>query len=325
MGLERRTDYFVGHFEAMASHCEVLIDTRDKNLAQEITHLAAAEVSRIEQKYSRYRDDNILHRINQGTAVQVDEETARLLDYAQQLYHLSEGKFDVTSGVLRRAWRFDGSDNIPSVARIDALLPLVGWEKIQRHHSQIQLTAGMEIDFGGIGKEYAADRAALAVSALIAGQSDAHARSTSALINLGGDLAVTGPRKNGNGWQVGVDSGAPVNSGAPINNSGAPLIPTQTADFSLKQGGVATSGDANRYLEKSGVRYGHVLDPRTGWPVKGAPAAVTVVAASCTDAGMLSTMALLHGPAAEDFLRKQEVPYWCQWHKDAMNRAATSD
>ncbi len=298
--LERRTDYFVGHFEAMASNCEVLIDTEDENLAQEITRLAATEVCRIEHKYSRYRDDNILHEINQGAVTRVDEETARLLDYAQQLYQLSEGQFDVTSGVLRQAWHFDGSDKIPTAAQINTLLPLVGWEKVQWHNSQIHLGKGMEIDFGGIGKEYAADCAALIANTFISGQPDAHVHNTSVLINLGGDLAVTGPRKNGNGWQVGI-------------NSGAPAISPHAADFLLEQGGVATSGDANRYLEKDGMRYGHVLNPRTGWPVEGAPAAVTVVAASCTDAGMLSTMALLYGPAAEDFLRKQKVPCWCQW------------
>lgn len=298
--LERRADYFVGHFSAMASDCEVLVDTDDKNLAEEVTQCAALEVTRIEQKYSRYRDDNLLHHINLGKMVTVDEETARLLDYAQQLYQLSEGQFDVTSGVLRRAWHFDGSDNIPSSSDIDALLPLVGWEKVRWHNPQIQLAAGMEIDFGGIGKEYAADRAALSVSTLLNAQSNSGARNTSTLINLGGDLAITGPRKNDEGWQVGVDTDKSIS-------------PVKAAGFSLKQGGVATSGEANRYLEKDGVRYSHVLDPRTGWPITGAPSSVTVVANSCTDAGMLSTMALLHGPAAEAFLNEQDIPYWCQW------------
>jgi thiamine biosynthesis lipoprotein len=295
--LEHKGDYFVGHFTAMASNCEVLIDAANESLVQEITRLAAAEVTRIEQKYSRYRDDNLLHRINCGEAVDVDEETARLLDYAQQLYQLSDGLFDITSGVLRRAWRFDGSDNIPSSPQVDALLPLVGWQKVQWQNPHIQLAPGMEIDLGGIGKEYAADRAALVVSHFISEQPTIEARNASALINLGGDLAVTGPRKNGDGWQVGV-------------NADASATAQQPADFSLKHGGVATSGDANRYLLKDGVRYSHVLDPRTGWPVKDAPATVTVVAASCTDAGMLSTIALLHGPTAEAFLQEQNVPYW---------------
>lgn len=125
-GLERKKDYFVGHFEAMASNCEVLIDTDNKNLVQEISNIISTEVIRIEQKYSRYRNDNILHQINSGGTVTVDTETARLLDYAQQLYQLSDGQFDVTSGVLRRAWKFDGSDNIPTAAQVNHLLPLVG-------------------------------------------------------------------------------------------------------------------------------------------------------------------------------------------------------
>lgn len=298
--LERRANYFVGHFKAMASDCEVLIDTDKKNLAQEITDIVSTEVIRIEQKYSRYRDDNLLHKINHGEAVDVDDETARLLDYAQQLYQLSDGLFDVTSGVLRRAWHFDGSDNIPSPAQVESLLPLVGWKKVQWCNPRIQLAPDMEIDFGGIGKEYAADRATQAVSDFLAEQSNNEDCSTSALINLGGDLAMTGPRRNGDGWQVGINAGAVKSATVP-------------ADFSLTQGGVATSGNANRYLQKNGVRYSHVLDPRNGWPIKGAPAAVTVVAASCTDAGMLSTMALLQGAAAEEFLREQDVTYWCQW------------
>ena len=298
--LERRADYFVGHFAAMASNCEVLIDTNSENLAQEITQLAAAEVTRIEQKYSRYRDDNILHQINSGVTTEVDAETARLLNYAQQLYQLSDGLFDITSGVLRRVWHFDGSDNIPSSTDVKALLPFIGWNKVRWDNPRIQLPPKMEIDFGGIGKEYAADRATQLVATFITQQSTDKSRSTSVLVNLGGDLAITGPRKNAEGWQVGVAADAQHS-------------PTKAADFALKKGGVATSGDANRYLEKNGIRYSHVLDPRTGWPVTGAPRAVTVAAATCTDAGMLSTLALLHGSGAENFLQAQDAPYWCQW------------
>jgi thiamine biosynthesis lipoprotein len=203
-GLERKADYFVGHFEAMASCCDVLIDTRSEVLAQSIAQIAATEVTRIEKKYSRYRDDSILHRINSGATVEVDEETARLLDYAQQLYQLSEGLFDITSGVLRRVWTFDGSDNIPSSEEVEALLPLIGWHKVQWDAPIIQLPAAMEIDLGGIGKEYAADRAAQCVTAFTAEQTSKTDQSTSVLINLGGDLAVTGPRRNGDGWRVGV-------------------------------------------------------------------------------------------------------------------------
>lgn len=303
--LERRGDYFVGHFDAMASHCEVLIDTESEPLAQAITQRAATEVTRIEQKYSRYRDDNIVHQINHGTVVDVDEETARLLDYAQQLYQLSDGLFDISSGVLRRVWRFDGSDNLPSPDEIERLLPFIGWDKIEWAPPRIQLLEGMEIDLGGIGKEYAADRAAQMVAAFITEQSTKDDRSTSVLINLGGDLTTTGPRRNGDGWHVGIETGA--------QNTVAEQSANKESDFILQKGGVATSGDANRFLEKDGRRYSHVLNPYTGWPVTGGPHAITVAAATCTDAGMLSTLALLQGAGAEAFLKEQAVPYWCQW------------
>lgn len=290
----------MGRFEAMASHCEVLVDTRSESLAREITRLAADEVTRIEHKYSRYRDDNILHHINSGAPTRVDAETARLLDYAQQLYQLSDGLFDISSGVLRRVWRFDGSDRLPAAAEIVALLPLVGWDKVTWQAPLIRLAPGMEIDFGGIGKEYAADRVAQLVAASSPQHNTQPGHNPSVLVNLGGDLAVTGPRHDGAGWRVGIETGA----------TGANA---KAADFSLQQGGVATSGDAKRYLQKDGRRYSHVLDPRSGWPVSGAPHAVTVAAATCTDAGMLSTLALLQGAGAEAFLREQDVPYWCQW------------
>jgi thiamine biosynthesis lipoprotein len=298
----RQPNGFVCHFKAMGSPCEILIDGDDEGLAQQIADIAATETTRIEHKFSRYRDDNIIYQVNNahGETVTVDEETARLLDYAAQLYTLSEGSFDITSGVLRRAWTFDGSDQVPTQAQVTALLPLVGWSKVSWHKPQIRLPEGMEIDLGGIGKEYAADRVVMLIQQFI---EERHA-DAAVLVNLGGDIAVSGPRRDGEGWQIGIDSG-----------KGTPQASTDTARannvFALKQGGVATSGDARRYLEKNGVRYSHVLDPHTGWPVTGAPTSVTVVANTCTDAGMLSTFALLHGAQAEEFLRAQNLPFWC--------------
>jgi thiamine biosynthesis lipoprotein len=122
------------------------------------------------------------------------------------------------------------------------------------------------------------------------------------LVNFGGDLAVSGPRADGSAWQVGIDL-----------TDGADHRPQAPAGvLALRAGGLATSGDARRYLLKDGVRYGHVLDPRTGWPVVGAPQAVTVAAPSCTEAGLLSTLALLQGPEAESWLAEQGMPHWVQ-------------
>jgi thiamine biosynthesis lipoprotein len=272
----------------MASPCEVHVAAGERELAERILALAAGEAARIEAKFSRYRRGNVVHAINtaQGRTVRVDDETARLLDYAAQLYDLSDGKFDVTSGVLRRAWRFDGSDRVPSREAVEALLPIVGWDKVHWSAPDITLPDGMEIDLGGIGKEYAVDRAAALVRPL----------SSQCLLNFGGDLRALGPHTDGKPWRVGVES----------------LADSATAarHIELTVGALATSGDARRYLSKDGVRYGHILDPTTGWPVAGAPRSVTVAAATCTQAGMLATLALLQGPDAETFLEAQGVQFW---------------
>lgn len=299
--LQHTGDYWTGSFQAMASLCELLMDIEagGKMMAGELLSLAHDEAVRIEAKFSRYLDGNIIHRINHsgGEPVEVDEETANLLDYADQCYRLSDGMFDITSGVLRSVWRFDGSDNIPTREQVTALLSNIGWNKVGWDRPVITLQPGMEIDLGGIGKEYAVDKAA--------GILMQH-HSASVLVNFGGDIRVTGPRNDGRGWIIGIErcvrrgSLQHVNTGGDIHN------------FELTRGGVATSGDARRYLLKDGIRYCHILDPRSGWPVRNAPASVTVVAGTCTDAGILSTLAMLHGEEAESFLQEQGVDFWCE-------------
>jgi thiamine biosynthesis lipoprotein len=286
--LEQKESNWYGFFKAMASPCEVIIETPNKEEAELVVNTIAAEAWRIEEKFSRYRDDNITYKINhaEGDIIEVDDETARLLDFANQLYQISEGLFDVTSGVLRKAWHFDQSDNIPDQQQIDRLLPIIGWDKVNWTKPKLELAANMEIDLGGIGKEYAVDRCAQLAHEI----SDA-----SILINFGGDLTITQPRKDGNAWTIGrlaSDATAPVGV------------------IKLNRGALATSGDAHRYLEKDGKRYCHVLNPKTGWPVEDPPHTVSVAAPTCVEAGMLSTLALLQGSKAEEFLKAQEVPFW---------------
>lgn len=279
-----------GRFTAMASPCEVLVLGSSEQEAAAVAAAAAAEVRRIERHWSRYRDDNIVARINaaQGVPVEVDDETAAFLDYAALLFELSQGRFDVTSGVLRRVWHFDGSDRVPDDAAIAEVLPLVGWPRVQWQRPLLQLPAGMEIDFGGIGKEYAVDKA----------MQMARTMTTSpVLINCGGDLAVSGPRSDGSPWQIGIH--APGLQPPPM--------------VLLHSGAIATSGDAHRFLLKDGVRYAHVLDPKSGQAVHGGPRAVSVRASSCTEAGVLSTLALLHADQAEAFLQRRQADAKVWW------------
>ncbi|HET7225461.1 MAG TPA: FAD:protein FMN transferase [Candidatus Eisenbacteria bacterium] len=280
---------FAGRFTAMAGPCEVLVDSDDADEARAALDAAAAEAWRIERKFSRYRDDNVVHAIHHagGAPVAVDDETAHLLDYAATLHTLSDGRFDITSGVLRRVWTFDGGSRVPDEAAVRAVLAWVGWQRVTWRDHTLTLPAGMEIDFGGIGKEYAVDRAALEVAARV---------SHAFLVNFGGDLWASGPQRGGRPWAVGIDD------------------PDRTGDavlerVELERGGLATSGDARRFVMWRGRRLGHILDPRTGWPVEGAPRSVTVLAPTCLEAGTLATLAVLHGPGAAEFLREQGVEF----------------
>jgi len=286
--LTKEQDIWRGSFEAMASPCEVLMEVKSKQKAKKILQIVAHEAKRIEQKFSRYRNDNIIFSINNsaGKTFSVDEETARLIDFSDNLFQLSDGLFDITSGVLRKAWKFDTSDNLPETKTIKKLLSSIGWQKVIWKDQHLTLQAGMEIDLGGVGKEYAVDRCVILVRELT---------TQSVLINFGGDLATTCPRRNNAFWSVGRLITGKEHS---------------IALFQLRKGAIATSGDAHRYLMKEGIRYSHVLNPKTGWPVKGAPHTVSITAPTCIEAGMLSTLAMLQGEQAKQFLDLQEVDYW---------------
>ncbi len=293
--LNKNDDGYGISFNAMASPCEVIIQSSDKQLAIKLGNIIADEVWRIEDKYSRYDKDSICSLINTraGQSVPIDQETYLLLNFAEQCYQLSDGSFDISSGVLRKAWLFDGSDNLPSKVKVSAALKFVGWRKINFDQQQITLAKNMEIDFGGIGKEYAVDRAIILAKQLT---------NKPVLVNLGGDLAVTCSRLNNKNWQVAIehpDVDSTVNHSKP-----ADMI------ISLKQGALATSGDARRFLMKNGKRYGHILNAKSGWPIDNAPRSITVVAPQCIQAGILATLALLQGLDAEQFLTEQEIKFW---------------
>lgn len=288
--LQSEDGYWKGTFHAMASPCEALIETDDRGHAKHLLQVASEEAWRIERKLSRYRGDNIINDINNsdGKPVPVDDETARLLDFARQCHEISGGLFDITSGALRKVWKFDGSDRIPTIEQVDKVLPLVGWEKINWERPYITLPKGMEIDLGGIGKEYAVDRTLTLMREI---------SEAAILVNFGGDVATGGIRKKIEPWRVGIED--------PEKKDSAKKI------LEISSGALATSGSAYRFLMKNGKRYTHILDPRTGWPVTDAPRSVTVADDTCTNSGIIATLALLQGAGAEEFLKEQDVRYWC--------------
>ena len=274
----------------MASPCELLTEVDDELTARKLLDVVAAEAARIESKFSRYASGNIVDRINRskGEPIEVDDETGHLLDFADHIFRLSDGAFDITSGVLRKAWTFDGGSQVPERRDVEQLLEWVGWNKVQWNSPALLLQPGMQIDFGGIGKEYAVDRAAQLAASLT---------DASCLVNFGGDLAVTRPRRAGEHWSVGVE--------ATQGDSRASNL------IRLHQGALATSGDTKRFVSKDGIRYSHILNARTGWAVTGGEKSITVAADTCTEAGMLATMAMLQGDRAKSFLGELGVQYWC--------------
>jgi thiamine biosynthesis lipoprotein len=275
-------------FRAMAGEHEIKLAADDLDQARQAAAAAIADVLRIEAKYSRYRDDSVTSRINRaagGEPVPIDDETAALLRYAEQCHAQSGGLFDITSGVLRRVWDFRRDPPVlPGRDEIAAAVALVAWREVEWTSASIRLPRpGMEIDFGGIGKEYAADR----VATICLEHGLRHG-----LVNLGGDIRAIGPQADGTPWRVGIRH--PRVEGAAV------------AGFDLATGALATSGDYERYFEIGGRRYCHILNPLTGRPV-GTWQSISVVSPLCVVAGSCATIAMLLEEAGPDFLVAQGV------------------
>jgi len=273
----------VHEFSAMGSQCVIRIDAMAQPEAGKVSGLAEAEVRRIEARYSRFRDDSDLARINRvaqaGGSVVVDDETAALIGYAFSCFARSDGAFDITSGLLRAVWDFS-RPSLPDPQAVASLLPRIGLDKVVLSGSRLTFTrTGMELDLGGLGKEYAADRAAELCLALGARHG---------FVNLGGDIRVIGPKPDGSGWRVGIRD--------PVRPDG------EVAGFVLSGGALATSGSYERFIDIGGRRFCHLLDPRTGCPVRGLWSA-SVVAERCLPAGSLATTAMLKGEAGEAWLQ----------------------
>jgi thiamine biosynthesis lipoprotein len=277
-------------FQAMGTRCETQLYAKTAAEAARAATAVQADVERLEALYSRYRDTSFLSRINRiaagGGSIEVDAETAHLLDYAATCHAESGGLFDITSGVLRRAWNFKGA-SLPQPEAIHVLMRHVGWNKLRWHspHTLEFPEPGLELDFGGIVKEYAADRAATLCREHGAGH---------ALINLGGDIRVVGPHPDGSPWRIA------------IRDPRAPDGVLQTLE--LFSGALASSGDYERCIVINGVRYGHILNPLTGWPVRHM-AAVSVAADFCVVAGSAATIGMLLEEQGAQWLQQLALPH----------------
>ena len=257
----------------MGCPCALHLEADTETAAQAALAAARAECDRLDRKYSHYRDDSLIARIaaRPNERIEVDEETANLLDFAAALHAQSEGLFDITAGSLTRLWDAQRGC-VPTPDEIAQALHVTGWQHVGWARPILQLQRqGMRIDLGGLVKEYAADRCA---------QLCREAGVASGVVDLGGDLALIGPHRDGASWVVGIK---------------APRAPGRaSASIELVRGGLATSGDYERALIIDGRRYSHIVDPRSGVPVRSF-ASVSVVADSCLIAGAAATLAMLLG------------------------------
>lgn len=265
-------------FQAMGTHCEITFHTTNRSAADHFIQSAVRWVAEFEAKYSRFIPDSLIGRINQAAGdhwVEIDPETDLLFALCQDMYFLTRRAFDPTALPLIQLWNWKAQPPaIPTEAAIRAALDCVGWNKLQRKPNAVFLPKkGMAIDLGGIGKEFAVDRVVQ-----IAEQSGlAHV-----LVNFGQDVFAKGAAPGLPAWHVGLED--PKNPGK------------CWAGVAASNVAVATSGDYLRKFEIQGRRYGHILDPRSGYPVDNGCCSVSVIAPSCTVAGVLSTSAFILGP-----------------------------
>jgi thiamine biosynthesis lipoprotein len=259
--------------------------------AANVYNLVLNELERLNQAYSNYSDTSYIAKINRTAGdkkgIVVDEETAGLLDYAQQCYEMSDGLFDITSGILHKIWDFEAViPRLPSQKEINQTLKMVGWEKVQWKRPHLVLPIeGMVLDFGGIVKEYAVD----AIVKLCHEQGIYHG-----IIELGGDLAAMGPHFDGRPWNIGVTHPRATDQSIMI------------VDF--EHGAIASSGDSERYIKIDDKIYPHILNPKTGYPVQGV-SSVSVMNQHCLIAGSLTTIGFLKGTQGREWLLDLQVPF----------------
>jgi len=270
----------------MGCPCEIRLTSSDPEVHSE---QCLAEIRRFEARYSRYSENSLVSEINRNAGQKptpVDDETDRILDYADVCFQLSAGRFDITSGVLRQVWQTN-MQCLPDADEIAKVTELIGWQKVERKPGEILLPHnGMQIDLGGVVKEYVADAVVQLARKL---------GVSSGIVNLGGDIAVIGPQPGGAAWDVGIAD--PDDSASAI------------ATIQMSQGAITTSGGYERYIEIDNRKYSHLLDPTTGWPVENL-LGVSVIADQAVVAGSLSTIALLM-PEDEAlvFLAESGAPY----------------
>ena len=267
----------------MGTFAEVSVYSDDEKIASKAIDASLDEMERMDRIMSNYKDDSELSQVNKNAAkspVPCSRELLEVLEHSQHYSDLSDGAFDVTVSPVIAAWGFfTGKGRVPSDKELAKLLPAVSYRNIVINKGDNPEKPGgilfkhpqTKIDLGAIGKGYAVDKALEVISKYAV---------NNACINLGGNIYVLGAPVGKNAWKVGVQH---------------PRNKVEILGYlELKDESTATSGDYERFFEIKGKRYSHIVDPRTGMPVKDT-ISVTIVAPTGTAVDALSTSVFVMG------------------------------
>jgi len=236
-------------------------------------------LSVVDNSMSTYKSHSELSRFNRlpvGQPMQISPEFARVLQISRDIWQRSGGAFDPTIGPLVDLWGFGPtpSDNTaPSAQQVSAALENTGFQHIVLVDQQLSKNYPVELDLSAVAKGYAVDLVADLLEMLAL---------PDYLVEVGGEIRVSGLNPDGQPWRIAIEQPT--------------LISSVDRIISVADRSVATSGDYRNYFEQQGVRYAHILDPRTGSPIKHNLASVTVLAASCAEADAWATAFLVMGP-----------------------------
>lgn len=262
----------------MGCRFEITVVAENRQEADDYIELAANEITRIEKLISSWDNHSETAQINRMAGVEpvkVSSELFQLIQRSLAISHLTDGAFDISYASMDRVWKFDGSmTHLPSEEEIRASVSKVGYQNILLNPKQQTVflkLKGMKIGFGAIGKGYAADKA----KALLRRQG-----VVAGIINASGDMNTWGRQPNGEDWKVAITN--------PFDKEKAfALLP-------IHEGAVVTSGDYEKYVSFNGVRYAHIIDPRTGYPATGT-ISTTVFAPKAELADALATSIFVMG------------------------------
>lgn len=280
--------------QTMGTSYHVTLIPEGRSVPKDLSLQIQAVLDDVDRKMSTYKPDSELNRLNRqpvGEPMAISPELMDVLVIARQIYGLSDGAFDPTVGPLVDLWGFGPSfhqDQVPDPERIASLLEQVGFDGLAIDEEELIATRlrPVSLDLSAVAKGYAADRV---------GELLQSAGLTRYMVEVGGEMALSGNNADGVPWRIAVER---------------PQVQARDVQqvISVRDVGVATSGDYRNYFEKDGKRYSHTIDPRTGYPITHNLASVTVVTGKSGRADALATAFMVMGEEATlRFARAQDI------------------